>query len=118
MKKMILLSVGLILLTGCFNKEVVKKDYSADYKNIEKNMLAASKKFMNTNKNLIPTDNQLYSIKLDSLYVGEFLKDKLIDPELKTDCDKDNSYIHVKNNNGNITYTVFLMCGNYQTKLK
>lgn len=106
------------MLTGCFNKTETKKDYTNDYKNLEKSFLDAGKKFIDNNKNLIPSNSDVYSIKLNNLYLGEFLKNKLIDPETKKECDKEYSYIHVKNANNKTTYSVFLMCGNYQTKIK
>ena len=116
--KKIIICLGLIILTGCFNKESNQKDYTNDYKQMEKEFLTAGKTFMNNNENLIPKNNEVYSIKLDNLYLSDFLKSKLIDPKTKNECDKENSYIHVTNSNDKITYKVFLMCDSYQTKQK
>lgn len=112
MKKIYLILAIVLILVGCGKKA----NYTKDYKNLETKFLAAGKAFVENNKNLIPTDDSIYPIRLEQLYTGKYLTSKLVDPESKKECDKQNSYIHVKKVNDDFTYTLYLKCDNYETK--
>jgi hypothetical protein len=112
MKKLCLVLVIIFILVGCG----VKTDYTKDYQNLEAKFLTAGKAFVANNKNLVPTDDNIYSIKLEQLYTGKYLGDKLIDPKSKKECDKQNSYIRVKRVNEDFDFTLYLKCDNYETK--
>ncbi|MFA5459179.1 MAG: hypothetical protein WC267_01200 [Bacilli bacterium] len=117
MKKVLLSLLIVIGLVGC-GPTPKEKDYTKEYQKLEATFLEAGKALVNNNKELIPTDGNHYSIKLDNLYLGHYLKDPLIDPESKEECNKERSFIHVRLIRGKYDYVVFLECGNYMTDLE
>ncbi len=113
MKKLLVI-ISIFLLAGCGGKS--DAEYLKEYNAIEKDMVKASKVFMQNNPKLVPTGKNIYSIKLDNLYIGNYITNKFKDPKTDKECSKDNSYVHVKTADGKLTYTAYLECGDYKTK--
>ncbi|MGI6324959.1 MAG: hypothetical protein ACOXZS_03340 [Bacilli bacterium] len=113
MKKILIILLFVIILVGC-RKE---KDYGPEYKALEDSMLEAAKRFAEINAASMPkTEGEVYSIGLSNLYNGDFITNKLKDPKTNKDCDIENSFVHTKLQDGQIVYTVHLVCGDYSTK--
>ncbi|MDD3822070.1 MAG: hypothetical protein ACOXZW_01045 [Bacilli bacterium] len=117
MKKALLSLLIVIGLVGC-GPTPKEKDYTKEYQELEVTFLEAGKSFVKINEELIPTDGNHYSIKLGNLYLGNYLKKPLIDPESKEECNKERSFIHVRLINNKYDYVVFLECGKYMTNLE
>jgi len=113
MKIYLLIFISIVILSGCGVKK--EKDFTSEYKKMEEDFIKAAETFVGDNPSLLPANNEIYSISLTNLYSSNHLK-KLIDPKTKKDCNKEDSYIHVKKVNDNVTYTVYLECGDYTTK--
>ncbi|MDD4036052.1 MAG: hypothetical protein PHS45_01855 [Bacilli bacterium] len=115
MKKLLYALFIVCLLTGCGKKKEV--DYTKDYEGLETKFLELTKKFINLkgNENQIPKEEgDISSISLRILYNGNVAKEKFIDPATNKECD-DESFVHIKMENGDLVYTVRLTCGNYTT---
>lgn len=115
MKKLMSVLFIIFLLTGCLNKKDV--DYTKDYKKLETEFLNLTKKFiqLDGNENHTPKeDGELSSISLRILYNSDVAKEKFVDPATDKECDEE-SFVHVKMENGKLVYIVRLTCGEYTT---
>lgn len=86
------------------------------FKNNEKTMLKAAKRYYEINSNELPTGNRIKTLKLKTLYYKAFIKEDLTTSG-KKNCSVNNSWVKTRKENGQYKYYVYLECGYLKSKV-
>lgn len=81
------------------------------FKNNEKVMLNAAKRYFEINSNELPTGDRVKTLSLKTLYNKSFIKEDLKLPISSKICSVSDSWVKVKKVDGNYKYYVYLKCG-------
>lgn len=103
---MILIILIIILLANLFSNKL------SGYELLEKELMGASEKYYNDNKDLLPIDGNVSIVEASKLVDGKYMK-SLSDLYKDDTCD---GRVNVSEANGEYLYTVQLNCTNYTTK--
>ena len=87
------------------------------FKNNEKTVLEAGKRFFEINRGMIPTGEKIVTIPLQKLYDKDMISEDLRNPYGSGLCDSKNSWIKAKKINGELNYYVYLKCGVYSSNI-
>lgn len=87
----------------------------AKFKNNEKVLLNAAKRYLEVNSELAPTGSRVRTIKLSTLYSAKLIENDLKVPLSSKLCNVDSSFVKIKNESGNLKYYTYLRCGIYSS---
>lgn len=115
-KILIMLLCSLILiLSGTLSWNLYFSKYKIFYENEDK-FTETVKRYYEMNSNYLPKKNETREVTLQDLYDKELMDDIYI-PKTNKLCDS-NSWVRVyQDNDGNYTYTTYLKCGKYESKV-
>ena len=96
---------------------IIAKAKERYYKSQEENMVMAAQSYLkNNNKQNPKVSGQTKTIKLNTLYTAKYI-DKVVDYKKQT-CDGAESYVKAFKYEGDIYYTAYLKCPNYETDME
>lgn len=102
-------AILVIIVIGLTVIGFVYKNKSNDYKNMEKNLVEITKKYVEL-KFLYPDPNQKLKISFSELKQNDLIE------ELKKDDQECDGYVIIKNNGTAYEYKGYVSCPNYSTK--
>ncbi len=77
----------------------------------EKTMLDAAKRYLEVNSNEYPTGKRITTLTLKKLYNSAFIKEDIKVPYTSKSCAVSDSWVKVKHENGEYKYYTYLKCG-------
>ncbi len=81
------------------------------FRSNEKTLEDAARRYFELNSNLLPTGERVKKVDLKTLYQKSFLKKDLYAPYSKKTCSVNNSWVKVRQENGEYKYYTYLECG-------
>ena len=81
------------------------------FKTNEKKLEDAARRYYELNPNLLPTGERVGTVTLNTLYKKSYIDKDLFIPMTKTTCSITNSWVKVRNENGEYKYYTYLECG-------
>ena len=108
----IIVTVGLVIL-GIYY--VALRPY-VEFKQNEKLMEEAAKRYYYLNEDKLPTGDRIDTITLKELYRGKYVDKDIYLPYGKEPCSVENSWVKVRNVDNNYKYYTYLECGVLKSK--
>lgn len=108
---MIVIFVVVIIIStvACGNGSGIRKAKS--YQDMENNLEVATKKYLNSNSNLLPkADGKVTKINLDTLISSKYIKEQTAIEDENVSC---SGYTEVLNKNDEYVYVPYIKCGKY-----
>lgn len=99
-----------VVVVGLFVWFLVLLPY-VTFRNDEKSMEAAAKRYFELNSNELPTGERIATVSLQTLYYKAFLKDDFYIPYTKEACSVTDSWVKVKKTGEGYKYYTYLKCG-------
>ena len=87
------------------------------FHNHEKNLENAARRYFELNSSLLPTGERIKTISLNTLYHGSYIKGDIFIPYTHKTCSVDNSWVKVRQENGEYKYYTYLQCGILKSKV-
>ena len=81
------------------------------FKTNEKKLEDAARRYYELNPNLLPTGERVGTVTLNTLYKKSYIDKDLFIPMTKKTCSITNSWVKVRNENGEYKYYTYLECG-------
>ena len=81
------------------------------FHNNEKTFEKAAERYFQLNEDKLPTGENIYTLSLNELYKGSYLKDDLRIPYSNKVCSIEKSWVKVRRENGKYRYYTYLDCG-------
>ena len=108
----IILIVVIVIFVFAFGGKKLMSGNS--YSNMEKNMVSAAEKYVNRNKNLLPKDEEVTKVNLDTLETAGFISKYSAVEDSSVVC---SGYVEITASGDNYAYVPYLKCGKfYETK--
>lgn len=105
------LKIGItVLIIGLFAWFLLLSPFLT-FKGNESKMLEAAKRYYEINKDQLPTGNRIGTVSLETLFHKAFLEEDFYIPYSKKPCSLDNSWVKVKQEDGEYKYYGYLQCG-------
>ncbi len=106
-----------IIIVGLFIWFIILSPW-LKFKNYEKQMKEAGKRYFEINHSELPTGNRVKTITLQDLYYKSYIKEDFYIPYTKNACSIKDSWVKVKKEaNGEYGYYVYLKCGVISSKI-
>lgn len=81
------------------------------FHNNEKTFEKAAERYFQLNEDKLPTGENMYTLSLNELYKGSYIKDDLRIPYSNKVCSIEKSWVKVRKENGKYRYYTYLDCG-------
>lgn len=87
------------------------------FKNSEKQVLEAAKRYYEINNSLLPTGKKIRTVSLQTLYDKDLISEDLKSPYTNKECNSKTSWAKVRKENNEYKYYVYLECGILSSKI-
>ena len=87
------------------------------FKNSEKQVLEAAKRYYEINNSLLPTGKKIRTVSLQALYDKDLISEDLKSPYTNKECNSKTSWAKVRKENNEYKYYVYLECGILSSKI-
>lgn len=87
------------------------------FKNSEKQVLEAAKRYYEINNSLLPTGEKIRTVSLQTLYDKDLISEDLKSPYTNKECNSKTSWAKVRKENNEYKYYVYLECGILSSKI-
>ena len=87
------------------------------FKNSEKQVLEAAKRYYEINNSLLPTGKKIRTVSLQTLYDKDLISEDLKSPYTNNECNSKTSWAKVRKENNEYKYYVYLECGILSSKI-
>lgn len=111
-KKIKIVKIVVVCVIACLIVWFLMLKPFIEFKDNEKQMKLGAERYVELNKAILPTNGNVKTIPLDLLYQKKFVSTLYI-PYTKSLCNVNDSWVKVKNENGNYKYYIYLKCGVY-----
>lgn len=101
--------VIIIFTVACGSNNGIRK--AKTYKDIENNLVTATKKYLESNKDLLPkVDGKITKVNIDTLINKNLIKEQVAIEDENVKC---SGYTEVINKQGEYNYVPYIKCGKY-----
>lgn len=112
-KRLLRIIITIIIVAGFTYFLVISP--LIQFKKNENKMLEAAKRYYELNPTKLPTGKRLGTVTLKELYKESYLKEDLYTPLTTNACSINNSWVKVKQVDGEYKYYVYLECGVFKS---
>ena len=112
-KRLLRIIITVIIIAGFAYFLVISP--LIQFKKNENKMLEAAKRYYELNPTKLPTGKRLSTITLKELYKESYLKEDLYTPLTTDACSINNSWVKVKQVDGEYKYYAYLECGVFKS---